>query len=178
MLAEVVFRAAPKRKGKTSDAVDATPIGRQVTGPHPEEGKRPHLRFPSCKVEQEIAHVLILIQIEYLYVLTTTYGLGDRVGLCFIPLELYAVVFTKQVACGETVVQAVADLNSVKQRSRQIKTTVKLATNVAGDFKILSGSGSKQKDEAQQRGEERRFCVHGQVQSFVLSVLFLDRKEG
>jgi len=32
MLAEVVFRVATKSKGKTCDAADATPIGRQVTG--------------------------------------------------------------------------------------------------------------------------------------------------
>src|SRR4029077_15891824 len=102
------------------------------------------------------------IQIEYFQIATTANGLGNGVGFCVIPLELQAVVLSHQVPCREAVVEAVTDLNSAKQRSRQIKPTIELAANVGRDFKILGGSnGNKKKDEAPQRGEEGCLCIHG-----------------
>ena len=170
MLADVVFRASTKSKGKTSDAADATTVGRQVTRPQPKESERPQLRFAVCEVEKKVAHVLILLQLEYVHVAAAAYGLGNGVCFCVIPLELYAVVLTKQVTCRDAIVRAVSDLDSAKQRSRQVKPAIKLAAYVACDFNILSGSSRKQKNEAQQRGNEGRFCIHGH--SSLLSILY------
>jgi hypothetical protein len=63
----------------------------------------------------EVAHVLVLVQSEYLNVWTASQRLGNCVGPGAIPLEFETVVFTEQVAGGGAIVGAILDVDSMKE---------------------------------------------------------------
>jgi hypothetical protein len=57
-----------------------------------------------------------------------------------IPLELGTVEFAEQVTCAGAIIGAVPNLDSTKQRGREVKSAIHLIANVPRDFKPLSES--------------------------------------
>ena len=115
MLSEIVFRSTAERKSKAGCAADACPVGRERACSEPNERKRSQARFLTLKMKDEITHVLILVQSEYLYVWTASQGLGNCIRSRVIPLEFETVVVTEQDACSGAIVGAVLDVDSMKE---------------------------------------------------------------
>jgi hypothetical protein len=57
-----------------------------------------------------------------------------------IPLELGTEVFAEQVTCAGAIIGAVPNLDSMKQRGREVKSAIHLIANVPRDFNLLSES--------------------------------------
>jgi hypothetical protein len=66
-------------------------------------------------MKDEVAHVLILVQSEYLNARTASPRLGNCVPPRVIPLEFETVVVTEQDACSGAIVGAVLDVDSMKE---------------------------------------------------------------
>jgi len=89
-------------------------------------------------MEDEVTHVLILVHSEYLDVWTASHRLGNGIRPRVIPLEFGSVVFTEQVAYRGAIIGAILNVDSMKERSRKVKSAIQLAANESSEFNLLS----------------------------------------
>ena len=95
---------------------------------------------PGFEVKKEIAHVLILVRREEFDVRTTAGRLARCVGSSMIPSEPRTIVSAEQIACGGTIVHAIANFEPLKKNRRKVNPTIKLSADVS-DLKVLRQRG-------------------------------------